>query len=252
MANNISSNIAFAVDEGIAFVSINRVDKHNAMNSALLDELYELFLQIDELQDVRVVVLSGMGSNKAFIAGADLEEIAARQNFEFRDYYYKFVKIANCIMDLEKPVIAAVKGYAFGGGCLLVLACDLVYATPNAKFGQQEINYGFMGSAGMLPRLVGKHKAAEIVMLGDTFDAEEAYRIGIVNRVVDEEMLDTVVRDACEKLCSKSPHALRMIKKSIRVALETGLSVANLYETEVATLCGNTPESREALKPFTK
>lgn len=245
-----SKEISISKSNGLANVKVNRPEKYNALNSGLLDELYLLFSELDQDSEVRVIVLSGTGG-KAFIAGADLEEVSNKSDpFDFREYYLKFVKLADKIMNLSKPVVAAVQGYAFGGGCLLALSCDLVVATKNSKFGQQEINYGFMGGAGLLPKLIGKHRAAEIVMLGNTFDAAEAYRIGVVNKLVAEDELENEVQHFCANLMKKSPQALQMIKSSIRVSLEAGTGVANLYESEVASLCLSTASSHEAIATF--
>lgn len=249
-ANKDEKETILIKNNGIANLKINRPEKHNILNSKILDNLYYLFDQLDEDPDVRVIILSGTGG-KAFMAGADLEEISTKQNpFEFREYYSKFLKVSNKIMNLSKPVVAAVQGYAFGGGCLLAISCDLVVATKNSKFGQQETDYGFMGAAGLLPKLVGKHKAAEIVMLGDSFDATEAYRIGLVNRVVGEDEFANELNLICANLISKSPQALQLIKSCIRVSLEAGIGIANLYESEVASLCSSTDYFHSAIAAF--
>lgn len=244
--------IVFTQSDGVAEVKVDRPEKFNALDGELLDNLYRLFGEMDDDPEIRVIVLSGTGG-KAFMAGADIKEISGKLNpFEFRDYYLKFIKLSKRIMGLSKPVIAAVQGFAFGGGCLLALSCDMVIATRKSRFGQQEINYGFMGSAALLTKLVGKHKAAEIVMLGQVFDAAEAYRLGIVNKMVDEEDLAGEVNRICSLLISKSPEALHMIKNSIRVSLETGNDVSNLYESEVASLCISTAAAKAAIDSFLK
>jgi enoyl-CoA hydratase len=247
-ANNMAEIIYYKKDR-IGYVAINRPEKLNSLSTNALKELNAVFEIIDADDEIKVVVLRGEGG-RSFIAGADLNELEKLDSIQYRAYGMLFVKLANKIINLSKPVIAAVQGFAYGGGCYIALACDMVIATENSKFGQQEINLGFMGSTGLLPKLVGKHKAAEITMTGDVFDAYEAHRMGLVNKVVTEEDFDEEVTNMCSKLIGKSSYALQLIKTSIRIALETGYSVSSLYENEVASLCRGTSEGKEALINF--
>ncbi len=243
-------DINISIHKGIATIIINREIKLNALNSSVLEQLYVGFSKIEKNKSVRVVVLKGAG-NKAFAAGADLEEISQKAGiFELRDYYVKFNSLYDKMLSLPQPIIAAVNGYAFGGGCLLALSCDLIIATRKSKFGQQEVNYGFTGGASILPKLVGRQRASEIVMLGTPFDSETFRQFGLVNKVVDEQDLDSVVAEICTVMVKKPAHVLNMIKKTINYSLETGLTESNKYETEVSTICLSTRESQEAIVKF--
>ena len=243
-------DINIAIHHGVATILIDREVKLNALNSSVLEQLFRGFSQIEKDQSVRVIVLKGAG-NKAFAAGADLEEISEKVSiFELRDYYLKFNALYDKMRSVPQPIIAAVNGYAFGGGCLLALSCDMVIATKKSKFGQQEVNYGFMGGASILPKLVGKQIASEIVMLGATFDSETFYHFGLVNKVIEEQELDKEVANICTTIVKKPAQALNMIKKTINYSMETGLTESNKYETEVAAICLSTKESQEAIVKF--
>ena len=219
-----------------ACVVIDRPKKMNALNTEILKDLLETLEALDQNDDVQVVVLRGEG-NKAFIAGADIQELANLSAYEYRKFGMLFVQVSERIMTLSKPVIAAVNGVAFGGGCLVAISCDLVVANVRARFGFQEVNLGFMGATGMLPKLVGKHRAAEITMLGGTLSAKEALEMGLVNKVANEGELETVVDEISRRLMAQSPMALHLIKRSLLVALDAGLSVSSRYETELSSIC---------------
>lgn len=250
--NLILENISLCSRDAVATVQINREEKLNALNSKVLDELCCAFEMIGRDSSLRVVILTGAGS-RAFAAGADLSEVTEKHTIEeLRNYYKLFNKLYAAIGEIPQPVIARVNGYAFGGGCLLALASDLIVATMKSSFSQPEVNFGFTGGAALLPRLVGKHKAAEITMLGRPFSAEEAYRMGLVNSLVEESDLDGRVSDVCRTLLKKDALALAMIKRIIRNSFEVGLASANLYEDECSTVCLHRPESNQAILNFLK
>ena len=240
------------INNGVAVVEINRPAKRNALNINVIKELDHAFAQLENTPEVKVIVLRGAG-DKAFAAGADLTELASADTaFIFRSFMDTYFSICTRIMELTKPVIAAVNGYAYGGGCMLALSCDYVIATNDSKFGQQEINYGFFGGAAYLTSIAGKHKAAEIVMLGETFDAKEAYRIGIINQLADKDDFEEVIKKVCDKFISKSPWALNLIKKTIKLSMDSGLEPGLCYEINSIALCRQTKESEELLKQFAK
>jgi enoyl-CoA hydratase len=245
-----SGELLYSVENQIARVTINRPEKMNALDSVLVNDLYELFCRIDEDESVRVVVIRGAGE-KAFVAGADIGEIHRMDDtFAFRAYVGYNVRLLDKMMTLSQPIVAAINGYAFGGGCAIAMACDLVVATDRSKFGTQEINMGFVGNGTMLTLLAGKQKAAEMTMLGGVISAEEAQRMMLVNRVVPPDQLEETVNSLCAGLVRQSPFALKMTKQVIYNALDTGIRAAGTYETDAAAVCYNTPQCKTALSRF--
>src|SRR6266566_4165987 len=171
---------------GIAYVTVNRPEKLNALSRKVMEELGACFAEIRDDEDVRAVILTGAGE-KAFVAGADINELALQTPVEGKETSLRGQRVLDSIENLGKPVIAAVNGYALGGGCELAMACTLRIASDAAKFGQPEINLGILpGYAGTqrLSRLVGKGKAMELMLTGGLITADEALRIGLINRVV--------------------------------------------------------------------
>ena len=246
----MKNDLLHSVTDQVAYIVINRPEKLNAFDSSLTKELFTLLCDIDENPDIRVVIIRGAGG-KAFVAGADIAELHRMRDVrEFQRYFDSNVRLYAKIRNLSQPVVAMVDGYAFGGGCGLVLACDLVFATTNSKFGTQEINMGFVGNGAALVALAGRQKAAELTMLGGTISAEEAHRIMLVNKVVPQEQLEDTVNGICATLKKKSPHALKMSKKVINMALEGGYNAACCYESDVAAVCFETEECKGAIAAF--
>ena len=233
----------------VTTILINREEKLNALNAELLKDLKNCLIEAEQDNETGVVVIKGKG-DRAFIAGADIQNFEHMNALEYRKFGQLFFEIVDVIMNLKKPVISVVQGFAFGGGCIIAMACDFIIASQNAKFGQQEINLGFMGAAAILPKLVGKHKASEIVMTGDVFSAEEAFQLGLVYKVVDTEELEGTTEKLAGKLLSKSPVALMLIKKAIRISLDAGYSVAKDYEVEVSSLCYSSDQQKRSVKEF--
>ena len=247
-----NQNLLYSVEDGVATITINRPEKLNPLNLQLINDMYELLCSVDADPDVRVVLLRGSG-DKAFVAGADIEEFYQMENsFAFLHYLQDNVRLVNRIMCLSQPVIAAVNGYAFGGGCALAMASDLVIATKRSKFAVQEINVGFPGNGSSLTFLVGRQKAAEMTMLGGTYTAEEAKAMMLVNWVVEPEEFEPQISKICGQLKRKSPYALKMAKQVIFNALNTGFSAAGDYEINVASCCFETKPCRAALEAFVK
>src|SRR5438128_4136456 len=176
---------------GIAYVTVNRPEKLNALNRKVMEELGACFEEVRDNEDVRAVILTGAGE-KAFVAGADINELAVLTPVEGKETSSRGQRVLDSIENLGKPVIAAVNGYALGGGCELAMACTLRIASENARFGQPEVKLGIIpGYAGTqrLPRLVGKGRALEMILTGEQVTAQEAYRIGLVNQVVPAKEL---------------------------------------------------------------
>jgi len=184
-------NLLIEVKDKIAVVTINRPDKMNALNSQTMGELKSAFTELNNNDDVYVVILTGSGE-KAFIAGADISELNKLDMISGKEFSERGQEVFNTIENLSKPVIAAVNGFALGGGCEIALACHIRLASDNAKFGQPEVNLGIIpgyGGTQRLTRLINSGRAMEYILTGDMIDANEAYRIGLVNHVYPQNEL---------------------------------------------------------------
>ncbi len=213
--------VLYQTKDGVATITINRPTKYNAMSIEVVKRLRELMKQAEASPDVRAVILTGAGE-KAFSAGADIVEFKDRDSKTIRPLTENGQELCKYIESMSKPVIAAMNGVAIGGGCEVAMACDIRYASSNAKFGQPEINLGIMpgyGGTVRLPRLVGLGVAKEIVYSGDPISAQEALRIGLVNKVFDSvEALRTGATELAVKLAKKSGIAIKLIKESMNNA----------------------------------
>ena len=211
----------------IAWITLNRPHRLNTITPKMIQELTDALLTVWRDSEVRVVVLKGAGG-RAFSAGADVTAFTEiRTKADGERFLRDFQEVMNIIESMPKPVIAGIDGYALGGGCELIQACDMRVATNRSEFGQPEVNLGLMPGAGgtqRLPRLVGLARAMELMMLGTRIGAEEAYRIGLVNKVVPVEKFDEELRSLAEKLASQPPLALKAIKQSALQAREAPLS----------------------------
>ena len=245
-------NVIVEIKEKVGLVKINRPDALNALNTETLGELRKAIhaLSFDN-ETVRVIVLTGEG--KAFVAGADISEMKDMSALKAREFSHLGQGVFNFIASQEKPVIAAVNGFALGGGCELALACDIRIASDKAKFGQPEVNLGVIpGFAGTqrLSRLVGMAKAKELIFTGDMLDAQTAHSIGLVNQVVPADQLMTTCMDLANKIASKGPAAVRLAKTVINKGLQADLSTGSWYEAEAFGLCFATGEPKEGMSAF--
>jgi len=203
-------NLLYEKKQGIAVVTVNRPAVRNALNSVTMRELQKVFEQIANEDDVGVIIITGAG-DKAFVAGADINELATLTPVEGKDYSLAGQAIFDSIERLGKPVIAAVNGYALGGGCELAMACTFRVASDNAMFGQPEVKLGIIpgyGGTQRLPRLVGRAQAAQLLLTGDMISASEALRIGLVNQVVSQQDLLTTVEAIAKKIIGNAPLAV--------------------------------------------
>lgn len=249
-------NLLYEVSDGVATVTINRPRVLNALNFQTRDELVAAFKEAHGDEAVRVVILTGAGE-KAFIAGADVSEIfdvVSGESVEGRDGIpFSVGPLMDLIWGSAKPIIAAVNGFCLGGGCELLYACTLAYAAEGAKFGQPEVNLGFnpcWGATQQLPRSAGTKKAMELLLLGEMFDAQEAFRLGIVNAVVPDGELMATVRAVAEKLAAKPPLAIRLIMECVRGAGDlTFRQGLDLEASRFGMLCG-TEDIKEGTKAF--
>jgi len=245
-------NLLCDFSERLAVVTINRPRALNSLNTETVRELLCLFSGLGENPEVDVVILTGAGS-KAFVAGAD---IAAMQQFDpqaGREFARLGHRLLNLIEKLPQPVIAAVNGFALGGGCELAMACDIRLAADSAKFGQPEVSLGIIpgfGGTQRLPRLVGKGRAQELLLTGDMLDAAEACRIGLVNRVVPADELLPAARAMAAKIAAKGQVAVRLAKEAVNNGLELDLDRACQYEIELFSLCFASGEPQEGMAAF--
>jgi len=245
-------SIEFSVEDGIATITLNRPEAMNALNRDLIRDLEEAIDQIGQDLKVRVVVITGAGE-KAFAAGADIYEFKAMNAVEALNFVQQVQRVYNKIERLPQPVLAAVNGYALGGGCELMMACDIIYACEHAKFGLPEINLGLIPGAGgtqRLPRLIGEPRAKEMLFTGEMIDAQEACRIGLVNRVVPADELMLEVRKLAERIKSKSSVALRAVKEAVEEGYDLDLVKGLAIEAKLLALCFSTEDKEEGVAAF--
>jgi enoyl-CoA hydratase len=245
-------NLLIDRDEATAIVTINRPKVLNALNTQTLDELRRAILDLKRDEGVRVVILTGAGE-KAFVAGADINELAAQTPIGGREHALAGQHVFDLIENIGKPVIAAINGYALGGGCELAMACTLRLAADTAKLGQPEIALGLIpGYAGTqrLPRLVGKGRAMEMILTGAPISADEALRIGLVNRVVPAADLMAEARKMAAQLAKSAPIAMRYIINAVNKGVEIPFAEACQYEATLFGLVASTDDMKEGTAAF--
>lgn len=245
-------NILFEVRDRIGYVTINRLEKLNALNWATKMDLQDVFSKIKNDPSIDIVILTGAGE-KSFVAGTDIGELTKLDATKGKEFSEKGQEIFNQIENLGKPVIAAVNGYALGGGCELALACHLRIASENAKFGQPEVNLGIIpgyGGTQRLARLIGKGKAMEMILMGNQVDAQEAYRIGLVNKVVKQHELMSAAESMAKTILSKGRVAIRLALKAVNMREETTLSEGQQLEAKLFSVCCGTEDFKEGTKAF--
>src|SRR6185436_10496487 len=245
-------NLLVESRDGVAFVTINRPEKLNALDDRTVAELGEAFAAVAADPAVRGVILTGAGE-KAFVAGADIAELATQSPVDGKERSIRGQRVLDRIERLGKPVIAAVNGFALGGGCELAMACHVRVASENAKLGTPEVKLGIMcGYAGTqrLPRLVGKGRALEMLLTGEMVDAAEALRIGLVNRVVPREKLLAEAEGLMRKMLANGPVSLRFTLEAVNDGLEMPLDEAQRGEATLFGLICSTGDMKEGTKAF--
>ncbi|MGB9679631.1 MAG: short-chain-enoyl-CoA hydratase [Thermoanaerobacteraceae bacterium] len=245
-------NLSSKINEGIFILTIERPKALNALNRQTLMEIEEALTSAFNDENVKVIVINGSG-NKAFVAGADIAEMKNMTPIEAVEFSKLGQKVFRYIEIAKKPVIAAINGYALGGGLELAMACDIRIASKNAKFGQPEVGLGIIpGFAGTqrLPRLVGISKAKELIFTGDMINADEAYRIGLISKIVEETDLMNEVFELAKKIISKGPYAVGIAKECINRGTETDIETAMEYETKAFGLCFATKDQKEGMVAF--
>jgi enoyl-CoA hydratase len=239
-------------DGGVATITINRPKVLNALSMQTLDELRRAILALKYDDGVRVVILTGAGE-KSFVAGADINELSAQTPTSGREHAINGQHVLDLIENMGKPVIAAINGYALGGGCELAMACTIRIAVDTAKLGQPEINLGIIpGYAGTqrLARLIGRGRALELLLTGEQIPAAEAYRLGLVNRVVTGANLMGESRKLAQALAAKAPIAVRYIIDAVNKGLQMPQPDAQVFEATLFGLVAATEDMREGTKAF--
>jgi enoyl-CoA hydratase len=245
-------NILVERDGAVAIVTLNRPKVLNALNTQTIDELRRAILELKRDDGVRAVILTGAGE-KSFIAGADINELATQTPTSGREHAIAGQHVFDLIEHLGKPVIAAINGYALGGGCELAMACSIRIAADTAKLGQPEVNLGLIpGYAGTqrLARIVGRGRALELLLTGDQISAQEAHRLGLVNRVVPATELMAEAKKLAATLASKAPIAVRYILEAVHKGLEMPFPQAQIFEATLFGLVASTDDMREGTKAF--
>lgn len=244
-------NVTYEVKDHIAIITINRPDALNALNLDVLRDIDAAVAQAEEAEDVYVAIITGAG--RAFVAGADIGQMKDLTSYEakaFGDYGNKvFLKIES----MAKPVIAAVNGFALGGGCELAMACDIRIAGEKAKFGQPEVGLGItpgFGGTQRMPRIVGLSKAKELILTAQTIGAEEALRIGLVSQVVPGEQLMDAAIDMATKIAQNAQIAVRQSKAAINKGMQCDIETGASYESQAFALCFSTEDQKTAMTAF--
>ena len=240
------------VENEIAVVTINRPKSLNALNSETLAELDACFSEISERKDIKVVILTGSGA-KAFVAGADISEMVNATPAEGRKMGMLAKEAFLKLETMPQVTIAAVNGFALGGGCEISMACDIRIASDNAKFGQPETGLGILpgfGGTQRLARLVGKGRAKELIFTCDMIDANEAYRIGLVNAVYPQEELLAAAKKLANKIASNAPIAVRACKKAINEGLQVDMDQAIVVEEKAFGSCFETEDQKAGMGNF--
>jgi enoyl-CoA hydratase len=239
-------------DNGIVFVTFNRPEVHNALNNAMVEGLGKALDDIQNDSEARALVLTGAGE-KSFLSGSDIKELSTRTPLTGIENSQKRQALLARIERLQIPSIAAVNGYAFGVGCEIALACTFRLASERAKFGQLEINLGIIPGAGgtqRLPRLIGKARAAELILTGRIIGADEASRIGLVNKVVPAEELMNECREWAKTFADKSPVAMKYALKALNDGMEVDLDAGLKIESLCLGACFASNDSKEGLNAF--
>jgi len=246
------SNVLSNLENQVLTITINRPDKLNALNQATLRELDGIIEQAQNDDDTKVIIITGAG-DKAFVAGADISELATTDAMTGMQFARYGQSVFNHIEDCGKPVIAAVNGFALGGGCELAMACHLRIASDNAKFGQPEIKLGVIpgfGGTQRLTRLVGKGKSMEMNLLGDMISAHKAEQIGLANWVVPQGELLPTVNKVATQLAQSAPIAVSMTIDAINKGAECGLGEALDYEVKAFGICCASEDKNEGTAAF--
>ena len=240
------------MEDRLAVVTINRPEALNALNSSVVRELSMTIEHLSMAADVGAIILTGTG-DRAFVAGADIKEMVGLSALGMRSFSEAGRRLGDAMAACSKPILAAINGYALGGGCELALACDIRIASDRAKLGQPEVNIGIVpgfGGSQRLPRLVGLGWASEMIYTGEAIDAATAERIGLVNRVVPADRLLEETKALARKILEKGPAAIALAKACLRASVEMPLSAGLDFETAAFGVVGSTHDKEEGMRAF--
>jgi len=245
-------NVLYEKRDGVAYVTVNRPKVLNSLNGTTIAELTMVFEEIGKDSSVLGVILTGSGS-KAFVAGADISELATLSAVEAEQFSRSAQAAFDLIENLGKPVIAAVNGYALGGGCEVAMACTIRLAAEGARFGQPEVRLGIIpcfGGTQRLPRLVGKGLALQLILSGEMISAQEAYRIGLVNEVVPAEQLIPRAEAILKKISGNAPLSIKFAIEAVNKGLETSQAEGLVLERSLVAICAATADKKEGTSAF--
>ena len=248
----VYENIIYEAKDGIATITFNRPKALNALNGALLGELSQALDEISADEDIRALVLTGAG-DKSFVAGADITELATFNSLSAKVFAQEGHRIIRKLQQLPIVVIAAVNGFALGGGTEIAIACDFIYASENAKFGQPEINLGVIpgfGGTQRLPRLIGTNMAKELIFTGKMLSAAEALQVGLANKVVPQEQLMEDVMKTAGQIASKGKVSLREAKQAINRGMDVDLATGCGIEIDAFAISFASPDAKEGTTAF--
>lgn len=246
------SYLIVSLDDGIETIAFNRPKALNALNSALLEELSAALDAVESDENIRVLVLTGTG-DKAFVAGADIKELAGLNALQAKSFAHMGQTVINKIVDLPVPVLAAINGYALGGGLEIALACDFIYAAESAGLGLPETTLGLIpgfGGTQRLPRIIGPNLSKELIYTGKIITAAEAHLMGLVNRVEAPEALMASVMKTARAMAAKGRISLRSAKEAINSGLDTGLDTGLKIEQDAFAICMASQDAGEGTRAF--
>ena len=240
------------INKGWGVIKINRPKALNALNRKVLEELNKSIKELNKKNEIKAIVITGKGK-KAFVAGADIAAMKSMNSFEAEDFAKLGQDTFSLIENCPKPIIAAINGFALGGGCELAMACDLRIAADNAKFGQPEITLGIIpGFSGTqrMPKLIGEAKAKELIFTGENINADEAVKLGLINKKVSQEELMEEVKNLVKKIIDKSPLIMKLAKESINVGMHMDIEKGSDLEKNLFSLCFTTHDQKEGMDAF--
>lgn len=240
-------SIIFEKEENIAIITFNRPEARNAVNNQVRAEFAAAIAEVAADNEIKVLILTGSG--KAFASGVDIKEFSQTTPYHAHNVH----RLGEMVEKLEKPVIAAVNGFSLGGGYEIAMGCDIIIASDTAKFGHPEINIGIIPGGGgtqRLPRLIGVYKTKELIFTGDIITAEEAFRLGLVNRVVPMDQLMPTAKEMAKKIATKSAAALKLAKTAINHSMQTNLESGLKYEYELYSLSLSLEDKVEGVNAF--
>lgn len=247
-----SENILATVNDGIGLITFNRPKSLNALNLETLDQLLQVLTNMEQTDDVRVLVLTGSGE-KSFVAGADISELATFTTLQIKCVSQKGHEVLKKLEAMPQPVIAAVNGFALGGGLEIALACDFIYASKHAKLGLPEIKLGIIpgyGGTQRLPRLIGRNMAKEMIYTGKLISADTAKEIGLVNKVCPPESLMEEVMATAKGISAKGRVSLRAAKQTINIGMNVDLNSGTQLEENAFAVCFSSEDAQEGTHAF--